>query len=166
MFFILVIFFSSSVLADEHFNLKMKEPNVHIQIPGLSQIEMNVHPLNALKPHLRLQGSKSPYTISIIVPTADAGMTPLECAHSRGNAVMNRFNLSPKKTYFSPAGEDTFQLRYAESLGDSLYQLQSYIFSSYKGTHCIEVHISKVTNSKDDFRPWFIGFTEATVKTL
>jgi hypothetical protein len=36
--------------------------------------------------------------------------------------------------------------------------------SAAGGTHCIEVHASKIATTQDDIEPWFKGFGKARIE--
>lgn len=158
--------FARARAEEESFVCQVKAPNIKIEIPGIPQIKMTVHPLHDAKPHLRLAGEKEGYVISIATPTADAGMTAEECAKSIAGSLLQRYDLNQDNAFFGPAGKDTFQFRFILSLGDGVYQMNSHILSGYEGTHCVNVHITKVTKQKADFDSWLKGFPNAAITNV
>src|SRR4030095_10243744 len=68
--------------ASDYCVFEMVEPKFSVTIPHIPAIKMTVHPGHASKPHLRYLGSQGAYTVSILTPTADPGMTARDCAQS------------------------------------------------------------------------------------
>ena len=143
---------------------QIKEPNVAVTIPNIPQMKMDVHPMHEARPHLRLLGSDGPYSVSIMTPTADTGMTALECASSTIKNLGSRPGVpAPSQVYKARINDRTFVAIYASTI-TGFMQLHAHLLSAANGTHCIEVHASKVASSKDDIDPWFKGFGEATIE--
>jgi hypothetical protein len=125
---------------------------------------MGPHPLQATHPHLRFYGSEGPYTLSILTPTADRGMTALECASSTIRSLGSRPNVPrAEDVYRARIDDNTFVAIYAARMPGFL-QLHAHFVSAAGGTHCVEVHASKVVTSKDDIAPWFKGFGKAKIE--
>ena len=150
------------------FTFSFDNPPTKIEIPELPQVKMEVHPLSALKPHLRYMGSGSGYNLSVITSTADAGMTSQECAVSQSNAIIRRNNLQEDQyKLFKAPDNHTFGLFYALPFGEfeGYAQLGGHLFSAAEVTHCVEVHISKITNSKEEIDSWYRGMPKARITT-
>jgi hypothetical protein len=159
-----VLFGCSACLADD-FAFEVVSPKFKVNIPNIPQLKMGPHPmnLNGSAPHLRFLGSEGPYTVTIITPTADAGMTAVECASSKIRTLSSRPGGPPSsQVYRAKINENTYVAIYAAPLG-SVLQLHAHFLSAAGGTHCIEVHASKVSMSKDDLDPWFKGFGTANI---
>jgi hypothetical protein len=149
--------------AADTYRFQGSEPNFTVTIPSLPQIKMEVHPMHETKPQLRYMGSKESYSISILTPTADAGMTALDCASSILGSLENRPGVPDvSQIYLAKINEQTYAAIYA-SPQDGFLQLHAHFISSTK-THCIEVHASKISQSKDDVEPWFKGFDRANIE--
>ncbi|MBI2336496.1 MAG: hypothetical protein HYU97_07020 [Deltaproteobacteria bacterium] len=164
LFVLLLMADSSSVFA-ESFSFEITNPKVKISIPELPKIVMKPHLLSKTRPHLRYQGSSGSYDLSIITPTADTGMTPLECAQSTiHDIVKRRYGLadSEYKAYKADDGK-TFALYYSIRF-PPFTQLKAHLISAASG-HCIEVHISKVLTSQKEAKNWFGSFPQARIQT-
>ncbi|HRE16134.1 MAG TPA: hypothetical protein PLW86_03580 [Rhodocyclaceae bacterium] len=155
---------ASTACYADGFVWEVTAPNFKISLPNLPAMKLETHPLNAAQPHLRLLGSEGPYTISVLTPTADAGMTAQDCANSTIRSLPRRPGVPALDTIFKGRINDkTFVAIYASSL-DKFVQLHAHIMSAASGTHCIEVHASKISTSKDDVEPWFTGFTKSNIE--
>jgi hypothetical protein len=154
---------SASECNAEGFSFQVKDPTFTVSIPGIPQMQMDVHPQHNEKPHLRYLGMEGAYTVSILTPTADSGMTALECASSTFKSLAGRPGVPPlDKVYKARINDRTFIAIYATP-SNSFVQLHAHIMSAGVGTHCIEVHASMVSKSKDDIDPWFKGFNNANI---
>lgn len=141
----------------------LKDPRVRITIPELPDINMEKHPLSDSKPHLRLMGSLDGYTASIITPTADTGMTSLECASSRINSLIKQYKLHEDQfTAMKSEDNNTFGIYFPIKLEDSA-QLHAYILSSHAGSYCVEVHVSRLSQDIEEAMKWIRGFPNARV---
>jgi hypothetical protein len=129
-------------------------------------MQMNTHPLAGAQPHLRFMGSgPSGYTISVLLPTADAGMTPRDCARSGASSIVRRFGVKTDELVTRQTNEITtvmlFPFRVA---GVPIIQLKAFVLSGYAGTHCLEVHLSKVVTDEGEVASWLKGFTTAKIE--
>lgn len=158
------------VLAEDTYLFDMQENKLRITIPDIPQIPMKPHPLAGSRPDMRYMGAdnKSGYSISILTPTADAGMTPVQCASSSLRSLLKRYRLNPDHIVRRKVNETTFTVLFLHREGP-LTQFKAYILSGYGGDHCIDVHISKTVfaDSKDELKQqlatWFGSFTKATI---
>ncbi len=147
----------------EDFVFEVAVPKFRVTLPNIPAMDMQTHPLNAKQPHLRYLGSQGPYTVSIITPAAAAGMTPLECASATVRSMATRPGFPPPKEVFKARLNDhTYAAMYAVSLGGAV-QLNAHFLSAAGGTHCVEVHASKMSTSPEDVTPWFKGFDQASI---
>ena len=155
---------NSAVMAAD-FSFHVAEPSFTVTLPGIPQMNMAPHPLNASKPHLRYLGSEGAYTVSILTPTADAGMTALQCASSMIRSLASRPGVPPAgQVHRGKVNDHTFAAIYA-SPGAGFVQLHAHVLSAVGGTHCVEVHASKIAHSKDEVDPWFTGFAKADISS-
>lgn len=155
----------SSTPGAGHFSYTLTSPNVRVTIPELPPIEMGPHPAAGRdRPHLRAMGSRAPYHISILTPAADKGMSPQQCAQSSASWLIKRHTLA-RQDYllFKGSNNDTYGFIYAKRVGHGT-QLVMYLLSGAEGTHCIEVHISKISSTRDEIRQWANGFTRAAIE--
>lgn len=149
----------------DDFVFEVASPKFKVTLPGIPRMQMQTHPLNASQPHLRYLGSAGAYTVSVITPTAAAGMTALECASSTVRSMAARPGFPPPDQVLKTRLDDnTFAAMYAAPLGN-LVQLHAHFLSAAGGTHCVEVHASKVSDSVDDVDPWFKGFSAARIES-
>ncbi len=156
-----VLLHSDSAFA-EGFAFEMENPRVRITIPGLPAIKMKPHSMRKFKPHLRFEGSSTQYNISIMTPTADAGMTPMECASSRASSYASIHGLSESQFKVFKLNDNTF-LMMCRSDFKVMKQINAYLFSACGGTHCIDVHISMMTNLDSDMDKLFSSFKGANI---
>ncbi|GGC18431.1 hypothetical protein GCM10011572_44780 [Pseudoduganella buxea] len=126
---------------------------------------MNEHPLHHDKPHLRYLGSDGPYTVSVMTPTADGRMTAADCAGSMVKRLVARPGMPPLDSIFRARLNDrTYAAIYAMP-GAGKPVLHAHILSAATGgTHCIEVHVSRIAGSQDDVAPWFKGVGAADIE--
>jgi hypothetical protein len=158
----ITILFAPLCVADE-LVIEVTSPDVTITVPNVPTMKMERHPLNAAQPHLRLLGSEGPYTVSVLMPTADAGMSALECASSRIGSLSKRPGVPAQaQIYKARINERTFIAIYAAPLGGAVH-LHAHLMSAAAGTHCVEVHVSKVSTSPDDLKPWFKDWDKANI---
>ena len=144
------------------FTLEMKEPPFRVAIPALPAMEMKRHPFAGERPHLRLIGESGPYTVSVITPTADPGMGPEQCARSTAGTLSERPGV-PKQVMRVRLDADTYLVMYPSKLPGGV-QLHAHLLSAAGGTHCVEVHASRVVSSEADIDRWFKqDFREARI---
>src|SRR5262245_58845973 len=95
--------------AADTFSFEMPDPKLRIVVPDIPQMKMGVHPNAAQQPHARyFGGDDTGYSISILMPTADAGMTPRECANSISRSVVKQFGVDPKYVNALQNDDSTF----------------------------------------------------------
>ncbi len=147
------------------YSYELSNPRVRIRIPELPQIDMGPHPAASRdKPHLRAMGSRAPHIISILTPTADRGMTSQQCAQTSASWLIRRNSLA-REDYrvFKGGNSDTYGFIYTKRIGGRT-QLVTYLFSGYEGTHCIEVHVSRLADSPGEIEQWARGFPRASIE--
>lgn len=161
----------SAASAAGGFLFDMPEPRLRIAVPDIPQIAMAVHPNAAAQPHARFMGNDDTgYSISVLMPTADPGMTPLDCARSSSGGIVSRYGLDRKAVRMHQTNESTFVMLFPVRIGP-LVQFKAYLLSGHGGTHCVEVHISKTVTlaSQDavatDLANWYQGFGGATISS-
>ncbi|MDH3320956.1 MAG: hypothetical protein OEO84_14880 [Betaproteobacteria bacterium] len=148
---------SPHACADE-FVYEVTAPRFKITIPNFPPLRMDPHPMQGTHPHLRFMGADGAFSLSIITATADAGMSALECASATARSLAARPNVPPAaEIYKARLNDNTFVAIYTARMPGFL-QLHAHILSAAAGTHCIEVHASKIAASPDDIAPWFEGF--------
>ena len=149
--------------AADGFAVDLTAPNVHISIPNLPNFPLARHPFADTQPHLRLMGSSATgVTVSVLMPTAAPGMTPVECAASSLASTVRRFKLARDDYVAAKLDDSTFALLFIVR-NPEFAQLETYLFSAAGGTHCVEVHASKMTRSSDDVVPWRQSFEGASI---
>ena len=138
-------------------------PSITITVPNVPQMKMEPHPLNKTQPHLRLMGFEGPYTVSVLTPTADPGMTPSDCAGSIIASLSQRPG-APQQSqiYKARINDRTFLAIYALPAPKAV-QLHAHLVSAAGGTHCVDVHVSKISTSQDDLKPWFKNWEKANI---
>jgi hypothetical protein len=159
----LMLLGSANVRAGE-FVFQVDSPKFKITMPSIPSMRMDAHPMHKSQPHLRFLGSNGPYTVSVITPSAAAGMTALECAGATLRSLKTRPGVPPaSQIYRARINDSTFVAIYTSPLGGAV-QLNAHLLSAAGGTHCIEVYASKISTSEDDPAPWFEGFTNANIE--
>jgi hypothetical protein len=159
-------------LAGDTFTFEMPDLRLRIVVPDVPQMRMAVHPNNAMQPHARFMGSDdgTGHVVSVLLPTADPGMTPRDCAQWVSRSVARRFGLDPKYVVTLQADESTFVMLFPYRV-DRVIQFKAFVLSGYKGTHCVEVHVSRTMAPAaeralaEDLAKWFRGFRGAKIET-
>lgn len=156
---------SKFVPTNGKFYFSFEMPDTQINIPEIEQINMGIHPLAASLPHLRFMGSKGAFNLSINTPTADEGMTSEQCAKSIFSSLIKRNQLG-NDSYSVFRGSDlhTYGLFYASKIAEA-FQLHAHLVSSNQKSHCIEVHISKVTLDSNEITDWLKGMPGARINS-
>ena len=81
----LSVFFTTCLHASETtppLSIELSDPKVRITIPGMPEIDMEVHPMNVDEPFFRLRGNAGTTSISVITPKIDKAITPMACANA------------------------------------------------------------------------------------
>ncbi|MGH8720484.1 MAG: hypothetical protein ACREU4_00765 [Burkholderiales bacterium] len=147
----------------QEFVFESAEPRFTVTIPGIPPLRMGPHPMRDTHPHLRFQGAEGAYSVSIITPGAAPGMSARECASATLRSLAARPSVPPiEEMYRTRLDEATFAVIYATQMPGFL-QLNAHLLSAAAGTHCVEVHASKIATSEDDVAPWFGGFGKARI---
>jgi len=155
---------SASLPAADEFTFEVDAPKFRITIPDIPPIPMKPHPMQATHPHLRYLGADGAYSVSVITPGAAAGMSALECAAAILRSLPARPNVpAAEEIYRAKLDDSTYVALYAVQLTGFL-QLNAHFMSAAAGTHCIEVHASKIATTQDDIEPWFKGFGKAKIE--
>lgn len=145
------------------FVVEVDAPKFRVTLPDVLRMKMDVHPLHASKPHLRLLGNEGPYTVSVMTPTAEAGMSALECASATLGSIAQRPGVPPREQIYKVRlNERTFAAIYASPLPSAM-QLNAHLMSAAGGTHCVEVHASRISTSSEDVDGWFKAFEKADI---
>jgi hypothetical protein len=148
----------------EEFAFAVTAPRFRITIPNLPPLRMKPHPMHATHPHLCFLGADGSYTLSVITAHAPPGMSALECAGAILRTLDARPNVPPAaELYRARLDDNTYAVLYAAHLPGFL-QLNAHFLSAAAGTHCIEVHASKIASSPEDIDPWFKSFGKAKIE--
>ncbi|MEM7563802.1 MAG: hypothetical protein AAF353_12235 [Pseudomonadota bacterium] len=147
------------------FTYELSDPDIRISLPNLPQFEMIPHPLNEQLSHMRFFGGDSNFNIAIITPTGAEGISPLECATAIADSVVTSAGIQPHEVFRGRANEQTFMLIYGR-LNEGFVQLNAHIISAAGKDYCIEVHVSKLSDTDDDVAPWFTGFESSNIEAL
>jgi hypothetical protein len=152
------------IAARAQFSLDMDQPPFRVQIPSIPAIKMSAHPMQAKGAHLRLHGVQEPYAVSVLTPTADAGMSAADCAGTLTRLLPKRPGVPAQdKIRKGRIDANTFIALYASPLPGAV-QMHAHLFSAAGGTHCVEVHATKVATSEEDAERWFRGFANAKIE--
>ncbi len=144
------------------YEFKVDNPKIKISIPKFPTIKMNPHPMRSAQPHLLYAGESDKFTITIMAPTADAGMTAEECATSKVKSKISQYSLKDSQYAIYKMNETTILFEYLVKTS-TLKQVNAHLLSSYKGTHCIDVHISCIYNSDKDVDDLHKSFEGASI---
>ena len=162
------IFFTTCLHASEStppLTIELSDPKVRITIPGMPEIDMDVHPMNEHKPYFRLRGNSDTTSVSIITPKIDAPITPMACAKAVAEVVLSQSTATREQLFLGRADEKTFLIIYGLAMEKSVL-LNTHIVSSDEAVQCIEAHVSKISTSDADIEPWFNGFGESKIETF
>lgn len=160
--FLLSLLFSAICQA-EGYEFEVTSPKFKVTIPNLPQMKMEEHPMHATQPYLRFIGSEVPYTISILTPTADKGMTALDCASSTIQQLPKRPGVPELNSIYKARLDDTTFIALYAIPFEGFVQFNAHILSGTNG-YCIEAHASRISTSKDDVDAWFGGFSNAHIE--
>ena len=142
------------------FSLEMEAPAFRVTIPSLPEMKMFPHPLGASQPHLRLLGSSGLYTVTVLTPGSQAGMTPEDCARFIVGSLDKRPGVpSQEHIYKARINPVTFVAMY-----EKLVSHHVHFISAAGGANCVEVHVSREWTSKDEGRSWLRGFADARIE--
>jgi len=165
---ILQINTSSISRAAEGFSFDMPDPRLRITIPDLPQVTMDVHPSIQTQPHMRFLGREDTgLNVSILVSTADEGMTAQDCARAHVKHTIALLNLDPQFVNVKQTNATTFVMLFPRHT-DPITQLHAYVISSHPG-HCMHVHASKILMPVPDAAlatlvdAWYQGFQQASI---
>ena len=149
----------------EGFAFEVASPKFKVIIPGIPQMKMDVHPNNATQPQLRFLGTDDPYTVAVFTPAAAAGMTPLECAGAIARTLAARPGTPPSSQILKARLDgNTFVAFYATPLVAGVL-LHAHLLSAAGGTHCVEVHATRVSIQEDDLGSWITDLDKASIKS-
>lgn len=159
----------NSAFAAETFSFDLTENRLRIVIPDIPQMKMAPHPLSTSRRDMRFMGTDaSGYSISIITPTADAGMGPKACASSSYKSLLTRYRLDPDRVMARQVNDTTFIVLFPFR-SEQTMQFKAYILSGYGGDHCIDVHVSKAVFAATkeeatlELKAWLSGFSKAVI---
>ena len=156
---------ASAVSYANAFLFSVTAPDFTVSLPTIPSMAMSENPLRSKLPHLRYSGSQGPYNVSVSTPTADAGMTASECASSTVGQLSARPGVPALGSiYRVRINERTYAAIYASPSPGMLMLHAHFVSAAATGSHCIEVHASKVATSKDDVDAWFKGFGSANIE--
>jgi len=158
-----IVLAATPASADD-FVFAVTAPDFTVTLPAIPRMKMEAHPRHAAHPHLRYLGSDGAYTVSVMTPTAQKGMNPLECASATLGTIVKRAGAPAREEmYRAKINERTYVAIYATPLPTAL-QLNAHLMSAAGGTHCVEVHVTKVSTSQDDIDTWVKRFDNADIQ--
>lgn len=148
----------------DDFVFSVTAPDFKVTLPGIPRMQMDVHPMHAEHPQLRYLGTDGAYTVAIMTPTAQKGMNPLECASATLGTIVKRAGAPAREEMVrAKLNERTYVAIYGTPLPTAL-QLSAHLMSAAGGTHCVEVHVTKVSTSQDDIDSWVKRFDNADIQ--
>jgi hypothetical protein len=159
-----VILAGSATAHADDFSFEVEAPDFRVIIPGVPAMKMAVHPEHDGKPHYRFLGSESPYSVAIFTPKSDPGMSVSDCAEAMYDSVAARPGVpEPDKIYRARINDTTFIAIYATLL-PGFVLLHAHLLSAGEGDHCIEVHASKSSTSREEASAWFTALAGAKIE--
>jgi hypothetical protein len=162
--FLAVLLLASAGARAEELVFEVTAPKFKVTLPNVPRMTMDVHPMNASRPHLRLLGTEGPYTVSVMTPAAQAGMGALECASATLGSLVQRPGVPPREQIYKVRlNERTFAAIYVSPLPQGA-QLNAHLMSAVGGAHCIEVQASKVSTSPEELDAWIEAFDKANIE--
>jgi hypothetical protein len=164
----LSVFFTTCLHASETtppLSIELSDPKVRITIPGMPEIDMEVHPMNVDEPFFRLRGNAGTTSISVITPKIDKAITPMACANAIVEMVVTQSAATRDQLFLGRADEKTFLIIYGLPVENAVL-LNTHIISAVDTMQCIEAHVSKVSSSDADIEPWFNGFGESKIESF
>lgn len=156
---------SSARAGADEFVFEVAAPHFKITIPDFPPLRMGPHPMQSGHPHLQYMGSEGPYSLSIITPASAPGMTALECASATVRSLASRPGSPPAAEIYKARLDDNTYIALYSARAPGYMQLHAHLLSAAGGTHCIEVHATKIATSEDDIAPWFEGFRNARIES-
>jgi hypothetical protein len=90
-------------------------------------------------------------------------MGALECATSTLRELPRRPGVPGSDlVYRAKLDDQTYVALYAAKPPAPML-LHAHVMSAAAGTHCVEIHASKVVSSREDIESWFKGFDSARI---
>jgi hypothetical protein len=147
--------------AQAQFTYELDQPKARISIPAFPALKMAPHPEREKSPHLRALGTQDPFAVSVLAPTAEGSMSAADCANTLIRVLPRRPGAPPQdRIQKARIDANTYIAAYVSSFG----QLHAHLFSAAGGTHCIEVHASRMNPSNSDVAGWLRGFVDAKIE--
>ena len=147
--------------AHAQFTFEQDQPSFKVTIPSFPPMKMEAHPMNAKSPHLRSLGTEGGFAVSILTPTADAAMKASDCADTLIRVLHRRPGVPPQnRIQKARIDANTFIAVYASSP----QELHAHLFSAAGGTHCVEVHATRMNPSESEFSTWLRSFVSARIE--
>lgn len=166
------IFHAGAANAGAGFSFEMPDERLRIVIPDIPQMTMRDHPNAAVQPSARyLGGDVTGYTISVLTPASDRGYGSEACAVYLFSKLLLRYGLDPKKVTRRKTDANTHVALFPVRMGPFV-QFKTYLLSGYGGTHCIEVHVSRMVPADDkdklieQLTDWYKGFHDARIEAM
>src|SRR5919109_667921 len=129
----LEMFASAAHTASSGFSFDMAKPRLRVVVPDIPQMKMGPHPNAPAQPHALYMGSGTQgYSISVLMPTADKGMTPRDCARSSSRSLVSRYGLDPKAVVTHQTNDATFVMLFPFRAGP-VTQFKAYLLSGHGG---------------------------------
>ena len=149
--------------ADDGFFIRIAEPKIEISIPLFPQIEMKTHHSREISPHFQVEGRLNPYTVTVLTPTTDDGMTVDECANATANKTIDDNGLSDTAARLYNLNPTTKMFIYITSHG-GFKQTHAHLLSAHTGSYCINMHISRQGNDQKSIDDLYHRFGGAYIK--
>ena len=118
------VFFTTCLHASETtppLTIEMADPKVRITIPGMPEIEMDVHPMNEQTPEFRLRGDSGTTSVSVITAKIDKAITPMACATAVAEEVLSLDAVTREQMFLGRTDENTFLIIYGLEMENSVF---------------------------------------------
>lgn len=150
-----------AIAAQAQFTYVLDQPDATISIPAFPPLKMGPHPEREKSPHLRAFGTQAPFAVSVLAPTAEGAMSAQDCADTLIRVLPRRPGVPPQQR-IQKARIDANT--YIAVYFSTSRQLHAHLFSAAAGgTHCVEVHASKMNPSDADIAGWLRRFADAKI---
>lgn len=154
----------SAMSSAEELVVQVSEPNFTVTIPGLPQVQLGPHPAASQNPSARLVGSTADgLNVSVLTPKAEKASAQ-QCASWLTGSTISRFSPDLSSVQIFPAGDNAWVLLYKLKF-DSIEQLKTHVFSGNGKGQCLEIHMSRLGATEQQYKTWFSGFRGISVKS-
>jgi hypothetical protein len=145
------------------FEAKVTDPAFTITVPALPNISLQQQaPASDSSP--RLVGDDGTHKVAVIVSTMSKSVSARECAGSGLRSILSRPGMPNRDSiYRAPLSANTFLVLYVVTEGTQPV-LHAHLLAAASGTHCTEVHFSRLQRAGEDIDDWRKTFAGARIE--